>query len=128
MHQPRVAIVGAGVGGLASAIILGARGARPLIFERARTPGGKLREVAIGSARLDAGPTVLTMRSVFDELLADAGMTLDAHLSLSRATVLARHAWSDGAILDLFADVRQSADAIGWMAGAAEARGFLRYM
>lgn len=128
MREPRVVIVGAGVGGLSAALSLAARGMQPLILERARTPGGKLREVVVEGARLDAGPTVFTLRSVFDQLFADAGLPFAAHVTLKRADLLARHAWSDGTIFDLFADVSRSADAIGTMAGKAEARGFLDCM
>ncbi|MBK1648989.1 CrtD protein [Rhabdochromatium marinum] len=123
----RVIIVGAGVGGLAAAIVLAARGLDVELFERAPTPGGKLREAAVGTARIDAGPTVFTMRWVFEELFAAAGTSLDAELALTPAQMLARHAWSQDQRLDLFADLQRSADAIGQFAGAREARGFLRF-
>jgi 1-hydroxycarotenoid 3,4-desaturase len=120
----RVVVIGAGVGGLAAAVLLAARGLDVLVVEKEATPGGKLREVAVGSARIDAGPTVFTMRWVFEELFAAAGTSLDEHLTLTRSRVLARHAWADGSRLDLFADRAESAEAIGRFAGAAEARGF----
>ncbi|MBK5967790.1 MULTISPECIES: 1-hydroxycarotenoid 3,4-desaturase CrtD [Thiorhodovibrio] len=126
-QSERVIIVGAGVGGLASAITLAAQGLEVEVFERAPTPGGKLREVAVGDARIDAGPTVFTMRWVFEELFAAAGTSLEAELPLQPAEVLARHAWSEQERLDLFADQQRSADAIGQFAGAREAEGFLRF-
>ena len=48
-----------------------------MVLERADAPGGKLREVAAGGARIDAGPTVFTMRSVFEEMFAACGESLD---------------------------------------------------
>jgi 1-hydroxycarotenoid 3,4-desaturase len=120
----RIVVIGAGVGGLVSALLLAARGLDVLVVEKEAAPGGKLREVSAGSARIDAGPTVFTMRWVFEEIFAMAGARLDAHLTLTRSQVLARHAWADGSRLDLFADRAASADAIGRFAGAAEARGF----
>jgi len=123
----RVIVVGAGVGGLCAAIGLAARGFAVEVLERAATPGGKLREVAIGAARLDAGPTVFTMRWVFDELFAEAGTTLEAELGLRPVEVLARHAWSAEERLDLFADPHRSAAAIAAFAGAAEGRRFLTF-
>lgn len=125
--EPPVVIVGAGVGGLAAAISLAARGVAVLVLERTSAPGGKMREVRIGAARLDAGPTVFTMRWVFDELLAAAGARLDEHLRLRPARLLARHAWDGGAQLDLYADLERSAAAIGAFAGSAEARRFLQF-
>ncbi len=120
----RVAIVGAGIGGLAAALDLSARGLDVVVLERAAAPGGKMREIPVGGARLDGGPTVFTMRWVFEELFDAAGASLSDHLTLRPAAVLARHAWADGGRLDLFADARRSAEAIGAFAGAAEARGF----
>jgi 1-hydroxycarotenoid 3,4-desaturase len=120
----RVIVIGAGIGGLTAAVLLAARGLDVVVVEKEAAPGGKLREVAAGSARVDAGPTVFTMRWVFEEIFAAAGSTLDEHLTLTRSRVLARHAWPDGSRLDLFADRAESTEAIGRFAGAAEARGF----
>jgi 1-hydroxycarotenoid 3,4-desaturase len=122
-----VVVIGAGVAGLVSALSLAARGLDVTVVERAQAPGGKMREVAVGAARLDAGPTVLTMRGVLEEIFAEAGADLADHLTLVRAEVLARHAWGEGQVLDLFAEIERSAEAIGSFAGSAEARGFRRF-
>jgi 1-hydroxycarotenoid 3,4-desaturase len=123
----RVVIIGAGVGGLAAALILAARGVPVTLLEKADAPGGKMRQAAVGPALIDAGPTVFTMRWVFEEIFAAAGTTLSDHVRLTPLQVLARHAWSADERLDLFADLARSADAIGTFAGAAEARGYLRF-
>ena len=124
MAKQRVVIVGAGAGGLAAAIDLAAAGHAVTVLEKAPTPGGKMRQVMVDGAAIDAGPTVLTMRWVFDELFAGAGTTLNAHLSLRAASVLARHAWSADERLDLYADLEHSIDAIGTFAGRREADGY----
>jgi 1-hydroxycarotenoid 3,4-desaturase len=80
--------------------------------------------VEVGGTRIDAGPTVFTMRWVLEEVFAEAGASLDAHLVMKPATVLARHAWDGGGQLDLFADIDRSADAIAALAGPEEARGY----
>src|SRR4051794_23780722 len=100
-----VVVIGAGVGGLACAIDLAARGVAVTLLERAAKPGGKMREVEIDGRAMDAGPTVFTMRWVFDELLDSAGTSLDAQLDLRPLDTLARHAWDDGSQLDLSADL-----------------------
>lgn len=124
MRTTRVVVIGAGVGGLVAALELAAKGLDVVVVERADGPGGKMREAAVGAARLDAGPTVFTMRWVFEEVFAGVGEVLAEHVTLRPAGILARHAWGDGTRLDLFADVDRSADAIGALAGAAEARGY----
>jgi 1-hydroxycarotenoid 3,4-desaturase len=124
MPRDRVVIVGAGVAGLVSAFALAARGLDVTVLERAATPGGKMRQVAIGPTRVDSGPTVFTMRWVFDELFAEAGKKFSDHVRLSPLEILARHAWDDHSRLDLFADEERSIDAIGAFAGAADADGY----
>ena len=123
----QVIVVGAGIGGLVSALELAARGVAVTLCERAPTPGGKMREVSVGSARLDAGPTVFSMRWVFEEVFAAAGTQLTDHLTLKPAEILARHAWEDGSRLDLFADRARSAEAIAAFAGPAEGRHYLAF-
>ncbi|WP_439577607.1 1-hydroxycarotenoid 3,4-desaturase CrtD [Elioraea sp.] len=124
MRDDRVVVIGAGMGGLTAALLLAARGLVVTVIERTAAPGGKMREVAIGEAQIDAGPTVFTMRWVLDEILAEAGAQLDDHLTLCPAAILARHTWDGGGALDLHAEIARSADAIGAFAGVAEAQGF----
>jgi 1-hydroxycarotenoid 3,4-desaturase len=122
-----VAVVGAGVGGLACSIDLAASGMAVTLLERAPTTGGKIRVIEVGGSKIDAGPTVLTMRWVFDDLFAAAGRALSDYARLEHADVLARHAWPDGGRLDLFADQERSIDAIAALCGRDEAdryRGF----
>ena len=76
MRTERVVVIGAGVGGLVAALGLAARGLEVVVVERAAGPGGKMRELEVGGARIDAGPTVFTMRWVFEELFDRAGTTL----------------------------------------------------
>ena len=127
MPTPRVAVIGAGIAGMAAAIDLARNGFDVVLCERAPVPGGKLREVTVGTAAMDAGPTVFTLRGVFDDLFADAGDDLDRHLTLTPAALLARHAWPAGGQLDLFADLYRSIDAIAAFAGVREAEGFVRF-
>ncbi len=124
----RAVVVGAGMGGLAGAIELAAAGWEVDLFEASGAVGGKMRQVSSGASLIDAGPTVLTLRRVFDELFARAGASLDAHVTLEPMHVLARHQWDDGSRLDLFADPAESRRAIADFAGAAEAEGFGRFL
>jgi 1-hydroxycarotenoid 3,4-desaturase len=118
----RVVVIGAGIGGLVAALTLAVRGCAVTLVERAETPGGKLRTVRVADRLIDAGPTVFTLRAVFEEIFAEAGTSLAAHLTLVRPDILARHAWGGGARFDLFADVERSVEAIGNFAGPDEGR------
>ncbi len=127
VRTPRIAVIGAGVAGLVAALELANAGLAVTVIDKAATPGGKLREIAVGDARIDAGPTVFTMRWVFEELFAAIGENLASCLTLRRSPIIARHAWSMNERLDLFADIDRSAEAIGRFAGAAEARGYREF-
>lgn len=127
MRTHRVVIIGAGIGGLVAALLLSARGFEVTVLERAATPGGKIREIDVGGARIDAGPTVFTMRWVFEAILAEAGLSLSDAWELEPLDTLARHAWSETERLDLFGDVERSAQAIGDFAGKREAEGYLNF-
>lgn len=127
MQATRVVVIGAGVGGLCAAMELAARGLEVTVCERAPAPGGKMRELEVGGAWIDSGPTVLTMRWVFEELFERCGHGWPQGLVLSPLRTLARHAWSAGGRLDLHADGEVTAAAIGELAGAGEARRYREF-
>jgi 1-hydroxycarotenoid 3,4-desaturase len=123
----KVVVIGAGMGGLASAIRLAAAGLCVTVIDSADAPGGKMRTVPSGAGPIDAGPTVLTLPATFRDLFALAGERLEDHLTLLPQPLLARHWWPDGSSLDLTTDSQQNAAAIHDFAGAQEAAAFLRF-
>ncbi len=100
----QVHIVGAGVGGLAAAIRLLSAGYRVRVFERASRPGGKMRQISLAGKLFDAGPSVLTMPWVLDELCAAAGVKRADLLRLIPLSPICRHFFADGTKLDTYAD------------------------
>jgi 1-hydroxycarotenoid 3,4-desaturase len=124
-----VAVIGAGIAGLCAAAELRAAGCEVTLFERAAFVGGKMRRIACADHPdpADGGPTVLTLRDVFERVFDALGARLAERVELRPLSVLARHAWCEGGRLDLYADVAQSADAIRALAGQAEADGYLRF-
>ncbi|MEC8021238.1 MAG: NAD(P)-binding protein, partial [Pseudomonadota bacterium] len=127
MGSENIAIVGAGIGALSAAALLARRGYVVDVFERAGTAGGKLRQTFAGGPGVDAGPTVFTLKPIFENLFEAAGGDFEASLRPEPATVIARHFWDDGAGLDLFADPRASEAAIGDRFGRANAEGFRQF-
>ena len=122
-----VVIVGAGIGGLSAALRLAHAGLSVDVVEMADGPGGKMRTLPSEVGAIDIGPTVMTMRPVFEELFADVGERLGDHVSLVRDDVLARHHWRDGSSLDLFHDRDASAEAVRVFAGARAEQQFLAF-
>jgi phytoene desaturase len=101
MRSRSVVVVGAGPGGLASAMILARRGFKVQVFEKAPRIGGRSSELILGPYRFDLGPTFLMMKYLLDELFEDAGrkssdymefLALDPmyRLNFSGKTMLAR--------------------------------------
>jgi 1-hydroxycarotenoid 3,4-desaturase len=123
----RVIIIGAGIAGLAAALLLACAGEDVTVLEAAPTAGGKLHQNTIGAKKIDSGPTVFTMRPAFDRIFAAAGTTLDSHLTLKKLDILARHAWPDGSRLDLFADPARNIEAIKIFAGPEAAAGYTTF-
>ncbi|PRY93269.1 1-hydroxycarotenoid 3,4-desaturase [Hasllibacter halocynthiae] len=120
-------VIGAGFGGLACAALRAAAGDRVVVLDRAAAPGGKARTVPTPAGPAQAGPTVVTMRPVFDALFEAVGEHLEDHVALSREPILARHSWRDGTALDLFPDPAASAAAVDAFAGPREADAFRRF-
>ena len=79
MREQRVVVVGAGAGGLTAARLLASRGVAGTVLDAASGPGGKLRQVQVRGLMQDAGPTVFTMRWVFDKLFAALGSCMADH-------------------------------------------------
>ena len=127
MPEQRVVIVGAGMGGLCSAITLAHQGLDVTVVEASGAPGGKVHSREVNGAHIDSGPTVFTMRWVFDALLKNVGTSVEAEMRITPLQVLARHFWPDGSQLDLSADARESEAAIAAWSGGEEARRFREF-
>ncbi|WP_415922643.1 1-hydroxycarotenoid 3,4-desaturase CrtD [Tateyamaria sp. SN6-1] len=126
-QAPRALIIGAGIAGLACAMRLRVAGYQVSVLERHGTPGGKIRTVPSVAGPIDAGPTVLTMRHVFDDLFALFGERLEDHVRLIKQDVLARHFWPDGNTLDLCHDEERNMGAVRAFAGDHSAAQFLKF-
>src|SRR3954447_15594016 len=78
--RKKVAIIGAGPGGLAAAMLLAQRGFQVQVFEKQDVIGGRSAELRLGQYRFDLGPTFLMMKFLLDELFAEGGRSSDDYL------------------------------------------------
>lgn len=127
MSTTRVVVIGAGMGGLAASLRLANEGLDVTLLERHSNPGGKMRTFEVAGRSIDAGPTVFTMRWVFEALFQRAGLCLEEHLNLRPMSVLARHSWVGSDSLDLFTEIDQSCAAIETLCGSRDADNYRQF-
>ena len=99
-----VAVVGAGVGGLAVAARLACHGHQVTLLEAQDTVGGKLGVFERDGFRFDTGPSLLSMPAVFEDLFNATG-GWPPELALERLDPIARYRFPDGSTLDLTDDL-----------------------
>jgi phytoene desaturase len=96
----KVIVIGAGLGGLAAAIRLAARGFSVTILEKNANVGGKVNFIEWGGYKFDTGASLLTMRHVLKELFEAAERRLEDYLELVLLEPICRYFWSDRTIFD----------------------------
>jgi len=84
----RIAIIGAGPGGLATAMLLARAGADVTVFEKSQTVGGRSATITAntqaGRFRFDMGPTFFLYPRVLEDIFAACGRRLDREIDLIR--------------------------------------------
>ncbi len=124
----RVGIIGGGLGGLASACTLGARGHSVVLFEKNDWLGGKAATLEQDGFRFDMGPTILTVPSVLRRIFAESGRKMEDVLELVRLDPQWRCFFEDGATLNLVSEVEAMRHSLGEFAGSKIAEGYARFI
>ena len=118
----RIAVVGAGVGGLACAVRLASAGHAVTLLEQGPAPGGKAgrAELTTGGRtwRFDSGPSLLTMPWVVRALFEETDTPLPELVPVEPVT---RYVFADGSAVELSADADASRAALdAWAPGTGE--------
>ncbi len=129
MKNERIGIIGGGLGGLAAACTLAARGYAVTLFERNDWVGGKAAELEGGGFRFDMGPTILTIPSVLRRIFAEAGRRMEDYVDLVRLDPQWRCFFEDGSVLDLRQDNAEMAAALeNFAPGTNSGRSYADFM
>lgn len=80
--QPHAIVIGAGLGGLAAGMRLGAKGYRVTLLDRLDRVGGRASSITSNGHRFDLGPTIVTVPQVFRKLWAACGRDFDQDVDL----------------------------------------------
>lgn len=99
MNSRRVAVIGAGLGGLSCAARLARAGYAVDLYEQGERAGGKAGTLSLGAYRFDTGPSLLTMTEVFDQLFAEAGEKREEHLRFIPLAPICHYFYPDGTVL-----------------------------
>jgi phytoene desaturase len=116
-----VGIIGGGLGGLAAACTLAARGHRVVLWEKNTWLGGKAAVFEQDGYRFDMGPTILTVPRVLHRIFAEARRHTADLLDLRRLDPQWRCFFDDGTVLDLTEDTAAMLRSLAAYAPGSEA-------
>jgi phytoene desaturase len=122
-----VIIIGAGPGGLASAILLASAGVKVKIIERLPTIGGRTSSIEANGFKFDLGPTFFLYPRVLEEIFAAAGSSLRTEIEMVRLDPQYRIIFGQGGELNATPDVVRMEQQIAEIA-PGDAPGFRRFL
>ncbi|HEX5571195.1 MAG TPA: phytoene desaturase family protein, partial [Ktedonobacterales bacterium] len=126
-RAPSVVIIGAGIGGIATAAHLAQRGMRVTVVEKNGWPGGRCDHFERGGHHFNTGPTLLIMPLVYEQEFAALGVSLRERLDLRRVDPTYHLVFDDGSQLALTSDLKRMSDQLEAIEPGSF-RGFLRYL
>ena len=123
----RAIVIGAGLGGLAAAMRLGAKGYAVTVLDRLDRPGGRGSSITQNGHRFDLGPTIITVPQVYEKLWAACGRDFYKDVDLRPMDPFYEVRWQDGSTFT----ARQDTDAM--LAEVArlspgDVKGYLRFL
>jgi phytoene desaturase len=110
--RDRVIVIGAGPGGLASAILLAGAGLQVTVVERLSKVGGRTSAIEEEGFRFDVGPTFFLYPQILREIFASVGRDLDREVDLVRLDPQYRLVFGAGGELLATPDVERMERAI----------------
>lgn len=120
-------IIGAGFGGLAAAVRLGARGYRVTVCERLDAPGGRAYVFHQDGFTFDSGPTIITAPFLLEELWSLCGRRLADDVELRSLDPFYRIRFHDGQAFDYYGDPARMQNEIARFA-PQDVAGFEQFM
>lgn len=123
----RAVVVGAGVGGLTTALRLLRQGWQVTVLEKNARPGGRLGRIEHGGYRFDIGPTILLMPDVFHQLFADLGRKLEDYVEIHPLEPNYRLHYADGSRIDSTPNLQRMLQELERVA-PLDVAGYLRYL
>jgi phytoene desaturase len=120
-------VLGAGLGGLAAAMRLGAKGYRVTVLDRLDRPGGRGSSITEAGHRFDLGPTIVTVPEVFRKLWAACGRDFDADVDLRALDPFYEIRWPDGSRFTARSDTAAMVEEVRRLS-PRDVAGYLRFL
>ena len=127
MQKPKALVIGAGIGGIATAARLAKNGYDVTVLEKEATPGGRCNQIVREGHRFDIGPTLFLMPEIWEETFAALGERMSDHLQLKRIDPTYIVHFDDGLQLELTSNIGEMQTQLEKMEKAAFT-GFLNYI
>ena len=126
--RPKVAIIGAGPGGLASSLLLAKSGVDVTVFERSSAVGGRNKVFDREGFKFDLGPTFFHYPEVIEDIFKAIGMDAHEELNLHKLDLNYRLIFGQGGQLDCTSDLDEMTERIRGLSGDGNANAFRRYV
>ena len=104
-QKPTAIVIGAGIGGIATAARLAKNGYSVTVLEKNEAPGGRASQIVRDGHRFDLGPTLFLMPEVWEETFASLGERMSNHLDLHRIDPTYKVYFEDGLQIELTSDI-----------------------
>src|SRR5690242_5817747 len=105
MDKPTAIVIGAGIGGIATAARLAKNGYDVTVLEKNQQAGGRCNQIVQDGHRFDIGPTLFLMPEIWEETFAALGEKMSDHLQLKRIDPTYKVHFDDGLQLELTSDI-----------------------
>ena len=123
----RAVVIGAGLGGLAAAMRLGAKGWRVTVLDRLDRAGGRGSSITQGGHRFDLGPTIVTVPQVFEDLWSATGRDFHRDVDLRPLDPFYTIRWPDGSHFAATGDTARMIAEVERLS-PGDVKGYLRFL
>jgi len=127
MQESRAVVVGAGLGGLAAAMRLGAKGYRVTVVDRLDRAGGRGSSITKGGHRFDLGPTIVTVPQIFEQLWAECGRDFRRDVDLRPVDPYYEIRWNDGSKFTVRQDEKAMLDEVARLS-PGDVKGYKKFL
>jgi phytoene desaturase len=107
--KKNIGIIGAGIGGLATSLLLAAKGYDVHLYEKNNYVGGKISSIENNGFRFDTGASLLTMTNVLIDFFSEIGQNIDDFLKINKLNIITKYFYPDNSEIIAYQDFNEFA-------------------